>query len=235
MKPGFKPLRDFIALFYPHLCLACERNLSASKEVMCLTCQYELPKTDFHLHPDNPFTEKFWGRIDLHAGAALYYFTKNGKVQQLLHRMKYGGRKDIALEIGRIYGKVLIGTPLFRTIDLIVPIPLHPKKERRRGFNQSNLFAQGLSESMQVPWHRNIIVRRNFTETQTTKSRAERFDNVSMAFALSPGTKWEARHLLLVDDVITTGATLEACGRLLLEQTKSQTKLSMATMAIAEN
>ena len=231
MKPGIKPLRDFIALLYPHLCLACGDNLSLRREIFCLNCQYQLPKTDFHLFPDNPFTEKFWGRIPLYSAAARYYFTKNGRVQQLLHRMKYGGRKEIALEVGRIYGKILKTAPLFDTVDLIIPVPLHPKKERKRGFNQSNLFARGLAESMEVPWNGRIINRCNYTQTQTARNREERFANVNAAFELSVPGKVEGRHLLLVDDVVTTGATLEACGRLLA----GSTRLSMATMAIAEN
>lgn len=232
MKPGLNILNDFLSLFYPNLCLACGENPPSPADILCLRCQYSLPKTDFHLLKENPFTEKFWGRIDICYGAALYYFSKGGKVQKLLHRLKYEGQKNISLQLGKMYGKLLVQSPCFNDIDLIVPIPLHRKKERLRGYNQSDLFAQGLAESMSIAWNNKVVRRNQFTSTQTGKKRTDRFENVGTAFLCRNKELIAGKHLLLVDDVVTSGATLEACGQTLLAASRD-VKLSLATIAIA--
>jgi len=223
-------LESLSGLFYPRLCLACNKNLPPQQQHLCLSCTYKLPKTDFHLHTENPFTERFWGRIDLKAGAACYHFSKSGRTQQLLHQLKYEGKRGVGVEIGRLYGNVLRDAAAFRGIGLIVPVPLHPRKLHSRGYNQAAMFAKGLSISMGLPW-REVLQRRTFTPSQTRKSRMERFENVAQAFALRKGEDLQGKHLLLVDDVITTGATLEACGHCLLQCEGA--KLYMATIAIA--
>ena len=223
---------DLVALLYPNLCLACSENPPIRKEVICLSCQLQLPKTNFHLEKENPFMERFWGRMPLESGAALYYFVKGGRIQELLHQLKYEGKQEIGLKLGELYGRQLLESPFFKTVDVIVPVPLHPRKERLRGYNQAALFAQGIAETMQKPWLKNGLVRNVFTETQTQKSRAERLENVSEVFAVSDAKKLQGKHILLVDDVMTTGATLEACGAKLLAM--PGTKLSLATIAIAD-
>lgn len=228
----FQLLHDFLGLFYPNLCLACGRNLPSQEELICVSCEFRLPETRFHQHRENPFTERFWGRIPLESGAAQYHFVKGGKVQRLIHRLKYDQKQEIGIYLGRRYGRQLLESPWFADIDLIVPIPLHPRKEHQRGYNQSALFARGLSEGMGKPWLANALQRYYFTETQTRKSRMERFGNVEEAFLIGRPETIRGRHILLVDDVITTGATLEACGGKILEI--PGTRLSMATIAFAE-
>jgi len=224
-------LDNLFGLFYPNLCLACGRNLPPKQEGICVTCRYKLPKTNFQQEAENAFTERFWGRVALQAGAAFLHFTKGGRTQRLIHHLKYEGKKEIGIYLGKLYGQALREAPVFREATLIVPVPLHPRKERQRGYNQSDLFARGLSEAMGIPWLKNGLKRSEHTATQTKKSRLERFDNVEKAFAVPRPEKIEKQHVLLVDDVITTGATLEACALKILEV--PGTKVSMATIAIA--
>lgn len=223
---------DLFALLYPNLCLACNENSPAQGEMICLRCQVNLPHTHFHLEKENAFTERFWGRMPLESGAALYHFVKGGRVQDLLHRLKYEGKREIGIKLGEWYGRKLSESPFFKDIDVIVPVPLHPRKERLRGYNQAAVFAQGIGEAMGKPWLKDGLVRRVFTETQTQKSRAERLENVSEVFAVGNAQQLACKHVLLVDDVMTTGATMEACGMKLLAL--PGTKLSMATIAIAD-
>lgn len=223
---------DLIALLYPNLCLACSENLPTRNEIICLRCQLELPRTNFHLEKENPFTERFWGRIPLESGASLYHFVKGGRIQELLHRLKYEGKREIGIKLGEWYGRQLKNSPDFQAVDVIIPVPLHPRKERLRGYNQSAMFAQGLAEAMDKSWHKEVLIRKVFTETQTQKSRAERLENVKDVFEIRNPEKIKGKHILLVDDVMTTGATMEVCGAKLLEITG--TKLSMATIALAE-
>ncbi len=223
---------EFLSLFYPDLCLACQKSPPVKSQILCVHCTYKLPQTRFHLHEENAFTERFWGRLPLQAGASLYRFTKGGGVQNLIHQLKYKGRKEVGLKTGRVYGQQLKTSPFFRTIDMIVPVPLHPRKQHQRGYNQSDLIARGIAEGMQIPWSDQVLVRNTFTETQTRKSRLERLENVSQAFALRNPSAIKGKHLLLVDDVITTGATLETCALKMLEI--PDTRVSMVTLAFAD-
>ena len=225
-------LGDFVALFYPRLCLACDRNLSVKDDVICLFCQYQLPRTDYHQQPDNPLTQRFWGRLRLEGGTALFHFVKGGKVQRLMHRLKYQGNKEIGYHLGLLHGRQLQDSKPFYQADLIVPVPLHPRKKHRRGYNQSAWYARGLSEQMNIPWMGNAMTRHSFTTTQTLKSRHDRFENVLKAFHVHHPDRIRNKNILLVDDILTTGATLEACALKLLEV--PGVKVSIAVMAIAE-
>lgn len=223
---------DFVHLLYPNLCLACELKTPPQEALTCVQCQYLLPKTNFHLDKENAFTERFWGRMPLEAGAALYHFTKGGRTQKLIHNLKYNGKKDIGIKLGELYGEQLKASDHFKNAELIVPVPLHPRKEKIRGYNQSDAFAIGLSTSLGIPWMKDVLIRVEYTETQTKKSRAERLENVRRAFQIKKQSELIGRHVLLIDDVLTTGATLEACGEKIL--TIPNTKLSLATIAIAK-
>lgn len=225
---GFK---HCFALFYPNLCLACGLSSPPKKEIICLSCQNKLPKTFFHLDKDNPFAERFWGRLPIWAAGALYHFSKGGRTQQLIHQLKYNNKPDIGRQLGQYYGQELAQSDLFRSIDVIVPVPLHPRKKHQRGYNQSDAFAQGLSIGLGKPWLKDGLGRLAFTHTQTQKSRAERMENVMTAFEVRKAKQLAHRHILLVDDVITTGATLEACGLQLLAL--EDTHLSLATIGFA--
>ncbi len=223
---------DLLFLFYPRLCPACQQALPPDGALICVDCQFRLPHTLFHREAENPFTERFWGRIPLEAGAALFHFVKGGRTQRLIHELKYRGRRDIGYQLGKYYGYQLRETTGFREVDALVPVPLHPKKERRRGFNQSACFGEGLAESMEKPIWGQGLRRIAPTTTQTQKSRIERFQNVLEVFQVAAPDKLKGAHILLIDDVITTGATLEACALKLLAL--PGTRISMATLAIAE-
>ena len=222
--------KDLTSLFYPQVCMACGEQPAPKGEVVCVSCLYKLPKTNFHLQKENAFTERFWGRLPVEAGAALFFFTKSSRTQQLIHRLKYKGKRDIGIQMGKLYGETLRESALFGKVDVIVPVPLHPKKEQVRGYNQSAVFAKGLSQGMHKPWLSKGLVRTLHAESQTQKSRAERLDNIAQAFATGHADDLRGKHILLVDDVLTTGATLEACGLCLLAI--PDVKLSMATLAI---
>lgn len=221
----------FAHLLYPELCVACGGDLPTSTTCFCLRCKARLSPSDMHLVQENEFVERLWGRLNLESGAAAYYFTRNSPIRMAVHHLKYKNKPDIGLMIGREFGRKLQTSAYFKNIEGIVPVPLHPKKERLRGYNQSTVFAQGISEAMEKPLFGKVLVRRAFTNTQTKKKRMERFENVDEVFEVRKPEAIAGKHLLLVDDVLTTGATLEVCGQALLNV--EGTKLSCVTIAIA--
>ena len=168
-----------------------------------------------YLQRENEFTERFWGRLPLESAAAMYYFTRKSPIQRALHQLKYQNQPQVGVKIGREFGRLLLQSSVFQTIAGIVPVPLHPNKERLRGYNQSAMLAQGLAEAMGVPIITDALVRSLFTDTQTRKKRMERFENVGEVFAIQRPADLQGKHLLLVDDVMTSGATADACARLL--------------------
>lgn len=224
---------DLLNLFFPRLCPACATAGLADSLTICLDCQAHLPYTAYHLFPDNPFTRRFWGRLPIQHGAAMLTFQKGGRVQHLLHQLKYRGRQDVGVYLGKMYGLTLSRIPDYRNVELILPVPLHTRRLHFRGYNQSACFAQGLSEALDIPWSDALLLRTAHTETQTNKSRMERFENVARAFEVPDPDGIVGKHILLVDDVLTTGATLEACGTLLLEI--PGISLSLATIAMASD
>lgn len=228
-----KNLREgFLSLIYPNLCLACGENPPMPQQVVCTSCQYYLPRTNFHLEQENTFTDRLWGRFPLYTGAALYHFIKGGRVQHLIHNLKYNNKPEVGYIIGLKYGDILKEAALYKDIDVIIPVPLHPKRERQRGYNQSDTFARGLSESMDIPFLKKILIRTEATSTQTKKSRLERLENVGSAFQLKNPDQLRGKNVLIVDDVLTTGATLESCALKILEI--SGVRVSLATIGIAE-
>lgn len=202
---------DFISLFYPRTCMACGSTLFHNEEVICTSCLLHLPKTGFHKIKDNPVAQVFWGRANLESAAALFYYRKGGKVQHLIHQMKYLGHKEIGIFLGELYGSSLKRSEYFKTVDTIIPIPLHKKKLKKRGFNQAEIFAKGLANTMNVPVDIHTVYRDVATSTQTKKSRYKRWENVSDIFKLQDLNTLAEKHVLVVDDVITTGSTMEAC------------------------
>lgn len=225
-------LSDFISIFFPKNCLICQQHKVLNHQSFCLTCYPKLPFTNFHQIADNECMDRFWGRIPLEAGAAIFFLQREGLIQEFIYRLKYGDRPKIGNQLGQMYGQILKKQPLFSSIDLIVPIPLHPIRLRKRGYNQSAQFAMGLSDAMEVPLNISGLIRTKATSTQTKKNRLERFENVLPAFQVKEVTPFVNKHILLVDDVLTTGATLEACATRLLEV--EGVKISIATIAIAK-
>ncbi len=222
-------LSDFFALFFPRLCPACHNALLKHEEVLCTLCLFQLPKTGFHLLPDNPLCTMFWGRVPLAHVAACCFFRKGGRVQRLIHLLKYHGRQDIGHYMGRMYGQQLRLSGFYDHTEVIVPVPLHPKKKRKRGYNQSECIACGLAESLQIPIDCKTLIRTTASESQTRKSRYGRWENVKEIFAVSDLKALEHKHILLVDDVLTTGSTIEACAAELLKI--KGVKISVATLA----
>ncbi|MEN0049421.1 MAG: ComF family protein [Bacteroidota bacterium] len=222
-------LDGFIGLFYPRLCLACRETPTIKGELTCIRCQYELEIDDAYLEKENEITRRFWGRIPLEAGATMYYFNKGGKVRTLIHQLKYHNQYQIGVEFGKVFGKKLIQTTHFQAIDCIVPVPLHPKKERKRGYNQSEAIAKGLSETMLKPYFADGVKRTLHLKSLTKKNRDERFKSIENAYEVKKAKRLKGKHILLVDDVLTTGATMEACARKILEL--PDTKLSVVVIA----
>ncbi|MCK6649934.1 MAG: ComF family protein [Bacteroidia bacterium] len=226
-------LNDFISLIYPKNCASCGNSLFKHEECLCTFCRYHLPKTNFHLQTGNPVEKLFWGRADLVSAAAYYAFGKGGKVQHLIHQLKYNGKKEIGLTIGKLYGHELKQSRKYETVDTIIPVPLHDKKKKKRGYNQSEYFAEGLSKSLNISTDTTTLIRGNESETQTKKSKYSRWQNVESIFHVVEPGKLENKHILLVDDVVTTGSTLEACALTLLKI--PNVKVSVATIAFANN
>jgi ComF family protein len=222
---------DLFGLFFPNLCLGCGQPLIKGEEVICTPCHFHLPKTYFHHDPDNPLNKVFWGRVNLEMVAAYLYFQKGSTVQHLLHQLKYKGRQEIGFKIGKWYGQELSQAEIFRDAALVIPVPLHPHKLRKRGYNQSQVFAEGLTAVMNAKLETACLYRKTDSKTQTRKSRYNRWENVADIFAVKKTEKIRDRHILLVDDVLTTGATLEACAQALLEV--PGVKVSVATIAYA--
>ncbi len=202
---------DFISIIFPRICACCGNSLWRHEEVVCHSCEFHLPETNFHLDPENPVARLFWGRAGLEGAAAYLYFNKRNRVQRLVHQLKYKGRKDIGIWLGARYGRILCNFAPFNTADLIIPVPLHKKRYMQRGYNQSEQFALGLALPMKIPVDNHLVARTRATETQTRKSRFSRYQNVREIFTVGNPGSFRGMHLLLVDDVITTGATLESC------------------------
>jgi ComF family protein len=222
-------LRYFFALLYPKFCEACGITLNRTENIFCLSCLYHLPRTHYWKTPGNPLEQLFWGRVPIEHVCALFFFGKGSRYRKLLHKLKYKGNGEIGVELGRQLGKELKNAPLYQTIEIIVPVPLHPKKKRKRGYNQSEKIAAGIAQITGWKVNTSALIRTQFTETQTRKSRQERWENVSEAFSLRDPAALANRRLLLVDDVLTTGATLEAC--ILQLQKAEGCKVSVATLA----
>ncbi len=227
-----KIFNNLLSLFYPRLCVACGDALQQNEQHLCLNCMMHLPETDFHKIHDNPLINIFAGRVRVGEVASLLYYKKENNVQHILHALKYKGQKELGSYLGEYYGHLLMQEPRFQSVDCIIPIPLHPKKQRKRGYNQSEWIAKGLSAGMGKPYRTDILTRAQFTETQTRKSRFNRWENVKEVFVATEDETMRGQHLLVCDDVLTTGATMEAAIQQLL--TLPDVKISVVTLATAQ-
>lgn len=221
---------DILNFIFPSNCITCGRLLVENEFVICTFCFYELPRTNFHLDDENQVSQLFWGRINISYATAYFYFSKGGRYQKLIHSLKYEGRSDVGIALGRIFGAEISGS-VFNNVDVVVPVPLHRKKLKKRGYNQSEMIARGLCESLDKPLITDLLKRIDHTDTQTRKSRYDRFVNVSGSFSSDKVFDLSEKHILLVDDVVTTGSTLEACAEVLLNE--GARKVSIAVLAVA--
>lgn len=222
---------DTVHLFYPKICTGCGSDLLSDDQLLCLLCINQLPHTNFAQHANNPLEKIFWGRIPLLAAHSEFYFAKETLIQELIHQLKYRGNEDIGYFLGQLIGNSLLNSNRFKNLDYLIPLPLYPEKERKRGFNQAAVICNGISAQMNIPVMKDNVIRRRFTETQTKKHRTERWENVADSFQVKEPSLLSCKNILLVDDVVTTGATLEACGNAIAQS--ANIKLSVATLSMA--
>jgi len=195
-----------------------------------MRCMEAMPETNFELHAGNPVEKKFWGRLSLQQATAHYYFTRESLMQHLMHQFKYKRNKELGNQLGKIMGDSIKRSGRFK-VDALVPLPLFPAKEKRRGYNQATILCEGMAESLQVPVLKDVVIRSQHTDTQTKKGRIERWQNMEGKFVLAKPEAISNKNVLLVDDVVTTGATLEACGAELLKA--ENVRLSIAALCYA--
>jgi ComF family protein len=219
------------ALILPRTCPGCGKKITGLKEVICLRCLTSLPGTGFFEQSDNPVERLFWGRTNVAAAGSQYYFTRGSSIQRILHALKYKGNRSAGQLLGSCLGESLLRTARFKPLDAIIPLPLHPERHRMRGYNQAECIARGCADVIGKPVWKEAVLRVKKTETQTKKSRLDRWDNLAGVFAVVHPERIGNRHLLLVDDVVTTGASLEACAQAIL--TASPASLRIATVAYA--
>lgn len=223
---------DLLGLLFPNLCNACGASLFNGEKLICTKCLFDLPFTDYHLYQENKVMKQLWGRVPLNAAMALLYFRKGAKAQRLIHSLKYNGKTDVGILLGSMIGERLKLSSLYSDIDFIVPVPLHHQKLRSRGYNQSSFIAEGIAQTINIPFKEEILIRTVSTESQTKKNRFSRYENMKAVFKVPETDQITGKHILLVDDVVTTGATLESCANTLLEN--GALKVSIAAIAFAE-
>ena len=230
MKQSFFISAPAFHLFYPHNCLGCGSDVIAKDNFLCLECINDLPHTNFAMHANNPVEKIFWGRVPVTSAMSEFYFSKGSIIQNLIHEFKYKGNIKVGLYLGRLIGESLLNSNRF-DINAIIPLPLFEKKEKQRGYNQASILCDGIGDILKVPQIKKNVIRIVHTETQTKKNRTERWKNVESSFSVLQPRHLEGKHILLVDDVITTGATLEACASEILKV--GQVQLSIASLAMA--
>ena len=217
---------SFVHLFFPRQCAVCGAILQEGEEGICMKCNMDMPRTNYHLRKDNPVERMFWGKIPLEHATSCFFYHKGSDFRRILHQLKYGGRKDLGEVMGRRIGylKNII-------MDVIVPVPLHPRKRKMRGYNQSECIARGVSAVTGIPMDTASVARMRHTETQTRKSSYERWENVDGIFCLRRADAFARKHVLIIDDVLTTGATTTACADALKEV--EGVRISVLTLAVA--
>ena len=222
-------IKDFFGLFFPRTCSICGEVLVGGEHEICMSCLLSLPEAETAKSDDNFVKRRFVGRIPVEHATALLIFSRKSKAQRLLHQIKYMGNTDLAVTMGRQMGLLLAENRLYDDIDLLVPVPLHRRKERQRGYNQSLLLCQGIAQTFPRPIADGNLRRIKHTESQTHKNRVQRLENMKEVFSLDNPDAFRGKHLLLIDDVITTGATTEACWNAL--KTAAPLRISIAALA----
>jgi competence protein ComFC len=225
-------LKDLFYLFYPSICSNCSEQLLQNENVICTFCRHDLPLTNFTSYTKNKVSAIFFGRVTIEKAYSLLLFRKEGITKNLIHDLKYKGNEAVGIFFGNWLGEILMKNKEFSTVDLIVPVPIHLKRKKIRGYNQVTKFGERLSTYLNIPFIEDVLVRQSSTKTQTLKARFERFNDLETKFLVNNTTQFKGKHLLIIDDVITTGATLEACASALLKT--PNIKISILTMAYTE-
>ncbi|MBS3913988.1 MAG: ComF family protein [Bacteroidetes bacterium] len=226
-----QPLKYLGDLVYPKICLNCSSWLVRGEDSICLHCFEGLPRTGYHFQKNNPVERLFWARIPIAYATSYLFFSEKGIVRNLMHTVKYKDGRDPAFLLGKLFASELKENKSEYKPDFIVPVPLHPSRQRQRGFNQSEQIALGMAEILETEVRNDVIKRNHFSGSQTKKSRYERWENVQSEFVLGENPMVYGKEILLVDDVVTTGATMESCAQVLLDQVPK--KLGLATLAMA--
>lgn len=218
MKNIFSQYLDSLAHFiFPHHCNGCGTDVLSNDQLLCAKCLYELPETNFANIYNNVIERNFYGRLQIEQATASFYFTKESLMQHLVHQLKYKGNQAIGVYLGKMLGKQLLQSNKYNAVDVIVPLPLNAKREFKRGYNQAAVICKGITEVFSKPINTTAVARKIFTETQTHHTRIERWQNMDGVFTVINKSAIEGKHILLVDDIITTGATIEACGKVILD------------------
>ncbi len=222
---------NFLHLFFPELCKVCKNRLIGDEKHICLSCFYHLPKTNYHLQKDNPVEKRFFGKFDIEYATSYFKYMKDSDYHQLLVELKYRGCKELGEYLGECFAKDLKNSFFINEIDVIVPVPLHPKRLKKRGYNQSEWIAKGLSKVIKKQLIIDNLYRKTANLSQTKKGLFERWKNVSGIFTVKNSEEFEGKHILLVDDVLTTGSTITACAEALSQV--NNIKISVVTLAMA--
>jgi ComF family protein len=223
-------VRDFISLIFPECCLGCSEVLVKNEELICTNCRASLPRTELHLEKSNKMQKRFYGKVPIRHAFAYLSYTKGGKVRNAIHALKYRGDQEMGRTFGRWYGADLAESGYLGVFDALVPVPLHITRLRQRGYNQAAVFAEGLGQSLGIPVWPNALIRKQATATQTRKHRFARWKNVTEVFDVLDKSVMGI-NVLLTDDVVTTGSTIEACAAELLKA--GAASVSVAAIALA--
>ncbi len=226
-------LDALLRLFFPHVCPSCGEAMSEGSSVVCTACRWEMPLTHYCRELDNPVAEKFWGHLPVANASSFIFFTEGSRFRRLIHAFKYRGGWRLALDLGRWYGAQLAEGGLYADVDVVVAIPLHWRRRLRRGYNQSEYLAEGIARSLGKPLDRRSVRRRVNNPSQTHTEAADRWENVSGVFSVRRAEALAGKHILLVDDVLTTGATIISCGEAILAAVPGA-RLSVATLAVSK-
>ena len=226
-------LKKLINLFFPETCLGCQNILHDGENLVCTGCRYELPLTQHLIKKDNEAYQKFYGRIPIEHASAMFYYHKKGIGQQLIHNLKYKSHIEIGTFLGTWYGSELRQKQILKNIDFIIPVPLHQKRWKERGYNQVDSFCEALAQTLEIPIHRELLFREQYSHSQSKKGLLDRNKVNQTAFVIKNHDAIHTKHFLLVDDVLTTGATLEACGKALLQIPNA--KISIITIAFSQS
>lgn len=225
--------KSIINLFFPPVCAGCHSFLISGEMVICTICRHHLPLTNHHLNPENEAFKKFYGRVPVEHSSTLLYFHKKGIVQELIHNLKYKGQEEIGTVLGEWYAEDLKNLEILQSVDEIIPVPLHKRKLRERGYNQVTNFGLTLSNGLNIHYNPNLLVRNIYSKTQSKKNLLNRSEGIDTIFDVIFSEKDHDKHFLLIDDVLTTGSTLEACSHALLKIPGA--KISIVCMAMAHS